>query len=89
MVIGFVACFVVFRWWNEARESAISSDVKGVSYLTTSSISKVEEYFWDIDDLCSEIVMEMRRDDTDSSVDGVSCEYALIVDWMFLRALKW
>ncbi|KAL8147498.1 ubiquitin carboxyl-terminal hydrolase 8-like [Apium graveolens] len=80
---------VLHRWWNEARESAILSDVKGVSYLTTSSMSKVDEYIWGIDELCSEIVMEMRRDETDSSEDGVSCEYALLPDWMFLRALKW
>ncbi|KAK1397246.1 Ubiquitin carboxyl-terminal hydrolase [Heracleum sosnowskyi] len=77
---------VLLRWWNEAQESAFSTHVKGVSYLTTSSLSEVEN-IWDSD---SEIVMEMRRDDTESSEDDVVLsEYALLPDWMFLRALKW
>ncbi|KAM7499981.1 hypothetical protein LguiA_024395 [Lonicera macranthoides] len=72
------------RWWNEARESlfASHSEVRGVLYRV-SSLNDEE--------LESEIVLEMRReDDTSAEEAGTSdCEYTLISEWMFLRALKW
>lgn len=77
------------RWWNEAREAVLSSgDNIGVSYLTTSTFVKVDD-FWEIDEYTSEIVMKMTQEEVEAAEEGVACEYALIADWMFLLALKW
>lgn len=74
----------MFRWWNEARESLFAghSEVRGVLYRVASLNDE---------ELESEIVLEMRReDDTSAEEAGTSdCEYTLISEWMFLRALKW
>ncbi|KAI3822679.1 hypothetical protein L1987_10274 [Smallanthus sonchifolius] len=73
------------RWWNETRESMFR-EVDGVSYATSSCFS---------DDFESEIVLNMRRsesdcDDCNREEQGASRhEYALISEWMFYRALKW
>lgn len=77
----------MYRWWNEAREAVLSRDSTGVSYLTTS-FSKLDD-FWDFDEFSSEIVMKMTREEAEVVEQGVLCEYALLSDWMFLRALKW
>ncbi|WOG98248.1 hypothetical protein DCAR_0417589 [Daucus carota subsp. sativus] len=76
------------RWWNEARGAVLSSDITGVSYLTTSMFSKVDD-FWEVNEHSSEISMKMMREETEGGGEGVLCEYALLLDWMFLRALKW
>lgn len=66
----------------------LSSDITGVSYLTTSMFSKVDD-FWEVNEHSSEISMKMMREETEGGGEGVLCEYALLLDWMFLRALKW
>ncbi|KAK1404646.1 Ubiquitin carboxyl-terminal hydrolase [Heracleum sosnowskyi] len=77
------------RWWNEAREVVLSGgDNVGVSYLTTSTFVKVDD-FWEVDEYSSEILMKMTPEEMEVVEEGVACEYALISDWMFLRALKW
>ncbi|KAL8132143.1 hypothetical protein AgCh_007873 [Apium graveolens] len=77
------------RWWNEAREAVLSGgDNIGVSYLTTSTFVKVDA-FWEIDEYTSEILMKMTPEEVEAEEEGVACGYALISDWMFLRALKW
>lgn len=88
MNCGLIEGFVVCRWWNEAREAVLSSDNIGVSYLTTSTFVKVDD-FWEIDEYTAEIVMKMTQEEVEAKEEGVACEYALISDWMFLRALKW
>lgn len=78
-----------FRWWNEARES-LFTEINGVSYLTSPS--------GDFEDggLNSEVVLGLRSEEKSNGDDGgvkdqgfSGREYALIAEWMFLRALKW
>lgn len=89
--------YCICRWWDEAREALFAGDdVAGVVYETESVLYERGnglDY-----ELNSEIVMQMRVKEAESSDDGSSegssvsvsgCEYALLVEWMFLRALKW
>ncbi|XP_052198810.1 ubiquitin carboxyl-terminal hydrolase 8-like [Diospyros lotus] len=82
--------FVPFRWWSEAKEALFrgTADVEGVSYAVKSYGAASGPT--GIGGHGSEIALSMRR--KDDSLNH-SCEeegaYALLAQWMFLRALKW
>ncbi|KAI8562828.1 hypothetical protein RHMOL_Rhmol03G0065500 [Rhododendron molle] len=92
--------FVPHRWWSEASECLFGNDdmseeVKGVLYAAESSSggAPLEPMV-----ICgyypkAEIVLNMKRvhgSPNELSWDGMEGgDYALIAEWMFLRALKW
>ncbi|XP_047330417.1 ubiquitin carboxyl-terminal hydrolase 8-like [Impatiens glandulifera] len=73
--------FVPYRWWNEARES-LFCEVEGILYAALPSCKENKE-----------IEISMRRQvgtRTAGAEEGVSDNsYALLSEWMFLRANKW
>ncbi|KAL6988146.1 ubiquitinyl hydrolase 1 [Sarracenia purpurea var. burkii] len=84
--------FVPYRWWSEVRVSLFgdTNEVKGILYAAEPSSARLGPTGFLGYDPKSEIVLNMR------SVDGSQkrpCaeegDYALIAEWMFLRALKW
>lgn len=81
---------VFFRWWSDASEwlfgkNVVGKEVKGVLYAAKSLI-------WGYNSK-AEIVLNMKRvhgSPDELSWDGMEGgDYALITEWMFLRALKW
>ncbi|XP_076952933.1 ubiquitin carboxyl-terminal hydrolase 8-like [Bidens hawaiensis] len=70
------------RWWSETRESVLK-EVDGVLYAAGSRFNDVFE---------SEIVLNMvrsARGGCGEGQGGSGREYALILEWMFYRTIKW
>ncbi|XP_028104595.1 ubiquitin carboxyl-terminal hydrolase 8-like isoform X2 [Camellia sinensis] len=84
--------FVPYRWWSEARESLFgdSGEVKGVLYAAEWSGPRLGTMGIWVYDSKIEISLNLRREDCSRKSDcGEQGDYALIAEWMFLRALKW
>ncbi|XP_059668642.1 ubiquitin carboxyl-terminal hydrolase 8-like [Cornus florida] len=88
--------FVPYRWWNEARQSLFRdlSEIEGLQYAVTLSGSRLGPVQIGGYGSQSEILLNLRREEdaekhesTEEGASGGDC--ALVLEWMFLRALKW
>lgn len=71
--------FFAFRWWIEVYNLLFQlSEISGVLYVASMK-----------DEVESDIILDMRREDASAEAGTSDCEYALVSEWMFLRAFKW
>ncbi|KAK9289719.1 hypothetical protein L1049_007878 [Liquidambar formosana] len=87
--------FVPYRWWKEAWESLYgdADGMRGVLYTASSGAHSGPVKVVD-NNSDSEILLNLRREEgngkSDPEEEGFSgCEYALVSESVWLRALKW